>query len=158
MLKSRFKYWTTGLMLLLHLWQASCKTRLAPSFAAGSPVGCDHWSTEGPPLRIATRRQLRKGPGSWEGLGDENGQCLRLQKGSLPHMGCTNLTRERQTEIAKCILQWAPPETLETGRYLSDLPSLVVISLKPKGKICLINDRRGYSDTYKRSRVTRLEC
>lgn len=68
-----------------------------------------------------------QGPDSWEGLGDELGQVLRLQKVTVSELwfedshACIDpCTMDQLTKIVGLVMQWASPEMLETVQCSSD--------------------------------------
>ena len=90
-------------------------------------------------LKLRNMRMI--GPDSWEGLGDEIGKHLKLQKITINELysePCDSImpSSDLQRKVAHLIMQWASPVMLETERYPLFHPFLVVLSLKAKGDKC----------------------
>ena len=95
---------------------------------------------------LTLRNILLQGPGSWERLGDEIGQLLRLQKVTVnmlsfkqSNMWVIPPTLHQQMRVVGLIMQWASPEMLETLYCSSEFLYSVVASLKSKGNTGLVD-------------------
>ena len=96
---------------------------------------------------LVIRRMELEEPGSWERLGDEMGQCLRLRKATLHDLtkDAANdidfdlhdrgLPMDVQESVARGIMQWVSPEMLELDSYRRQgYYHLLTASVKPKGR------------------------
>ena len=86
-----------------------------------------------------------QGSGSWESLGENISQSLRLRKVTLSelsfeeaHMCVVPPAKDHHTKIATLLMQWAFPEMLKTKCPVR-LLALVVVNLKSKGENVLVD-------------------
>ena len=91
---------------------------------------------------LALRYIMIQGLGSWESLGDNIGQSLRLRKITLSELSFEDshmcVALPHHTEIAMLFMRWASPEMLET-KCPARLSASVLVKLKSKGENVLVD-------------------